>query len=224
MRSSYHRPVWFDVLAGAPDWRPAVRYLKKADPVMADLIRRVGPCTLSTRGDPFLTLVGSIFSQQLSTKGAMTLLTRFRDKFPQRKLTPRRILAALDGGPASWDDDTIRSFGISRQKRSYLVDLSEHVLSRKLVLSKLAAMEDEAVISALTDVKGVGVWTAQMFLMFNLCRPDVLPVLDLGIQESARRHYALPERPKAVALTALAQPWRPWRTIACWYLWRGLEG
>jgi len=219
--------MWFDVLEGAPDWRPALRYLRKTDPVMADLIRQVGPCTLSSRGDPFLTLVGSIFSQQLSTKGAMTLLARFRDQFPSRKLTPKRILAALDptaGGPLSWDEQTIRSFGISRQKRAYLIDLCEHILSRRLVLSRLPALDDEQVIAALSDVKGIGIWTSQMFLMFNLCRPDVLPALDLGIQESARRHYGLKHRPTPAALTALGEPWRPWRTIACWYLWRGLEG
>jgi DNA-3-methyladenine glycosylase II len=216
--------MWFDVLDGAPDWRPALRYLRKADPVMAGLVRQVGPCTLSSRGDPFLTLVGSIFSQQLSTKGAMTLLARFRDQFPQRKLTPRRILSAIDGGPRAWDDQAIRSFGISRQKRAYLIDLCEHILSRRLILARLKDLDDEQVIAALSDVKGIGVWTSQMFLMFNLCRPDVLPALDLGIQESARRHYALKARPTPTALNELGEAWRPWRTIACWYLWRGLEG
>ena len=201
-----------------------MRFLQRVDPVMAGLIRRVGPCTLSTRGDPFLTLVGSIFSQQLSTKGAMTLLGRFRDEFPRRKLTPRRVLAALGEGEGSWPLETIRYCGISGQKRSYLVDLCEHLISRRLVPSALPRLTDEEVIEKLVDVRGVGVWTAQMYLMFNLCRPDVLPVLDLGIQESARRHYALPARPKAAELTALAERWRPWRTVACWYLWRGLEG
>lgn len=216
--------MWFDELHSAPDWRPAVRFLKKADPAMAEMIRRVGPCTLSPRGDPFLTLVGSIFSQQVSTKGAMTLLARFRERFPQRRLTPRRVREALAGGPEGWDDETIRSCGISRQKRAYLVDLSEHLLDKRLNLRKLADLPDEDVIALLTDVKGIGVWTAQMYLMFNLCRPDVLPVLDLGIQESARQHYDLPHRPKGQELVDLAEPWRPWRTIACWYLWRAKEG
>lgn len=213
--------MWFDELDGTPDWKPALRHLRKADREMARMIKRVGPCTLSPRPDPFLTLVGSIFSQQLSTKGALTLLTRFREQFRGGKITPKRVHAALTEG---LDDETIRHCGISRQKRSYLVDLSEHLLDKRLELKKLRALDDEAVIEKLTDVKGIGVWTAQMYLMFNLCRPDVLPVLDLGIQESARIHYVLAARPKGPELTELAEPWRPWRTVACWYLWRAKEG
>ncbi len=216
--------MWTDPPNGRLNWRAAERSLVKSDPAMARLVRQVGPCRLAPRPDPFQTLVISIFNQQLSTKGAATLFDRFRGRFPGMRVTPRRVLAALDGGAACWDDETIRFCGISRQKRAYLVDLSERIVSRRLVLSKLAEMEDEAVIERLAQVKGIGVWTAQMFLMFTLCRPDVLPVLDLGIQESARRLYDLPERPKAATLTELAEPWRPWRTIACWYLWRGLEG
>lgn len=215
--------MWFDELSGAPDWKPALRHLRKADPEMALMIKRVGPCTLSPRPDPFLTLVGSIFSQQLSTKGAMTLLTRFREQFPREKLTPKNVHAALNG-EGGLDDETIRRCGISRQKRSYLIDLCEHLLDKRLELRKLPALDDEAVIDKLTDVKGFGIWTAQMYLMFTLCRPDVLPVLDLGIQESAKQHYNLPVRPKAIELTKLAEPWRPWRTVACWYLWRAKEG
>lgn len=191
---------------------------------MPVLLKRVGQCTLAPRPDPFLTLVGSIYSQQLSTKGAMTLLGRFRDRFPRRRLTPQRVLAALDGGPAGWDEETIRTCGLSRQKRSYLVDLCEHLISRRLDLRTLPGLDDEAVIEKLVEVKGIGIWTAQMYLMFTLCRRDVLPVLDLGLQESARRHYQLAQRPGAAVLNELAEPWRPWRTIGCWYLWRGLEG
>ena len=216
--------MWSEEPDGAPDWRPAVRHLKKADPAMAQLMRQVGPCRLAPRPDPFLTLVASIFSQQLSTKGAATLLSRFRDRFPRRQLTPRRVLAALDGGTRSWNDDIIRACGISRQKRAYLVDLCEHAITRRFDPSKLAALEDEAVIEKLVDIRGVGVWTAQMYLMFVLCRPDILPVADLGIQEAAKRHFGLPDRPKAKRLAELAEPWRPWRTVACWYLWRGLQG
>lgn len=216
--------MWFEELDGVPDWRPALRHLRNADAVMPRLIRQVGPCTLSPRPDPFLTLVGSIFCQQLSTKGALTLLTRFRDRFPKREITPLRVLSALREGGKCWDDDAIRACGISRQKRAYLIDLCEHLISGRLDPAKLPELDDESVIAKLVDVRGIGVWTAQMYLMFTLCRPDVLPVADLGIQESARRYYNLAERPKAKRLTELAEPWRPWRTVACWYLWRGLEG
>lgn len=185
------------------------------------MIRRVGPCTLSPRPDPFLTLVGSIFCQQLSTKGALTLLGRFREHFRSGKLTPGRVHAALTGG---LDEEVVRRCGISRQKRSYLVDLCEHLIDKRLDLKELQSLEDEGVIAKLTDVKGIGVWTSQMYLMFTLCRPDVLPVLDLGIQESARLHYGLAARPKGAELTELAEAWRPWRTVACWYLWRAKEG
>ena len=213
--------MWFDEQSGVPDWTPAVAHLRAADPAMAEMVARVGPCTLSPRPDPFLTLVGSVFSQQLSTMGALTLLARFRDQFPRKRLTPKTVHAALTGG---LDDETIRRCGISRQKRAYLIDLCEHLIDKRLDLKSLAKLDDDAVIQRLTAVKGVGVWTAQMYLMFTLCRPDVLPVLDIGIQESARRHYGLAGRPKGDALVTLAQPWRPWRTVACWYLWRAKEG
>ena len=215
--------MWFDEQIGVPDWRPATAHLR-GDPVLARIVDAVGPCTLSPRPDPFLTLVGSVFSQQLSTKGALTLLTRFREQFPRKKLTPKRVHAALSGGPGGLDDDTVKWCGLSRQKRAYLIDLSEHLLDKRLDLKSLPQLDDAAVVDKLTDVKGIGVWTAQMYLMFTLCRPDVLPVLDLAIQESCRMNYGLDGRPKAAELTALAEPWRPWRTTACWYLWRAKEG
>ena len=216
--------MWFEELDGAPDWKPAERYLKKADPVMAELVSEVGRCTLSPRPDPFLTLVGAIFSQQLSTKGAMTLLAKFRDRFPERRPTPALVLEALNGSSRAWEDETIRACGISRQKRAYLVDLCERLLDARLDLARLRELDDDIVIEKLSAVRGIGLWTSQMYLMFTLCRPDVLPVADLGIQESARRYYKLRGRPSVARLTRLATQWRPWRTVACWYLWRGLEG
>jgi DNA-3-methyladenine glycosylase II len=216
--------MWSEEPDGAPDWRPAVRHLRKADPMLAQVIARVGPCRLAPRPDPFLTLVASIFSQQLSTKGATTLLNRFRDHFPRRQLTPRRVRAVLDGGPRAWEDARIRACGISRQKRAYLIDLCDHFTARRILPERLAELDDEAVIEKLAAIRGVGVWTAQMYLMFILCRPDVLPAADLGIQEAARRLHGLAERPSPKRLHQLAEPWRPWRTVACWYLWRGLEG
>lgn len=184
---------------------------------------QVGPCTLAPLPKPFPMLVLSIFSQQLSVKGAETLYGRFRQRMPRSQVTPKNVLAALHGEGA-WDEETIRQCGLSRQKRAYLIDLARHVVDRRLPLAKLSQFDDETVIEKLTAVKGIGVWTAQMYLMFTLCRPDVLPIADLGLQEAAKRSYGLAERPKGADLTALAEPWRPFRTIATWYLWRSKEG
>ncbi|MEL7240240.1 MAG: hypothetical protein AAGK78_15385, partial [Planctomycetota bacterium] len=170
---------------------------------------------------PFETLVGSVFSQQLSVAGALTLYNRFKDHLPRKRMTARGVHDALAGG---LDEDTIRHCGLSRQKRSYLVDLSDHVLRRKLQLTKLPQLDDEAVIEQLTQVKGIGVWTAQMYLMFNLCRPDVLPVADLGLQEGIRVAYGLDERPTAKQMPELCDHFAPYRTVASWYLWRSKEG
>lgn len=215
--------MWFNERTGQPDWQDAERHLRTADPVLPRLMEQVGPCTLAPLSKPFPTLVLSIFSQQLSVKGAETLYGRFRERLPGKRVTPANVLSALHG-EAAWDEETIRHCGLSRQKRAYLIDLARHVADRRLPLAKLAGFDDETVIEKLTAVKGIGVWTAQMYLMFTLCRPDVLPVADLGLQEAAKRSYGLTERPKAAELTALAEPWRPYRTIATWYLWRGKEG
>ncbi len=214
--------MWFDVRTGAPDWTEAERHLRANDPVLALLMDRVGPCTLAPLPDLYETLMLAIFSQQLSVKGAETLFRRFKARFTRATPTPRKVIAAL--GPNGWDEETIRNCGISRQKRAYLNDLSRHILDKRLPLEKLGEMPDEEVISRLTDVKGIGEWTAQMYLMFVLCRPDVLPTADLGLQEAARIYYNFSERPKHAPLTILAEPWRPWRTIATWYLWRAKEG
>ncbi len=215
--------MWFDPQAGPPDWSPALRHLLKVDPVLKKAIKVVGPCTLAPRTDGYETLVLSIFNQQLSVKGAVTLYGRFRDRFTRKQITPRKVLAALHG-PRAWDDETIRHCGISRQKRAYLIDLSRHVIDGRLPLDGLGDEPDDVVIERLTAVKGIGEWTAQMFLMFTLCRPDVLPILDLGLQDAVKLCYGLAERPKPKELLPRAEPWRPWRTVATWYLWRAKEG
>lgn len=198
------------------NWSAAVKHLRR-DVVMRRLIARVGPCTLSPRSDAFISLVQSIYAQQISTKIATTLYGRFAEKFPRRTPTPRRVSTALSGG---WSDEEIRRCGLSRQKRAYVLDLAEHFSRRKINLRHLAQADDESVIAALTAVKGVGRWTAEMFLIFTLNRPDVLPVDDLGIREAVRRFYQLDDRPRADELRSIGEPWRPWRTIATWYLWR----
>ena len=212
--------MWFEQDA-AGTWVEAERHLAACDAVMPRLVEAAGPCTLAPQRDVFVVLVKSIFSQQISTAGAATLFRRFKAELPGGRVTPPKVLAALTGG---LDDETIRRCGISRQKRAYLIDLSERVVAGDLKLARLRRLDDEAVIAELTRVKGVGRWTAEMILMFCLARPDVLPIDDLGAQEGAKRAYGLAERPKGAAFVELAEPWRPWRTVATWYLWRGGKG
>ncbi len=186
---------------------------------MRKLIARVGPCTLHPRRDYFVVLCKSIFTQQISTKVATTLFGRFRDQFPLRRPTPARVATFL----ASGDEQLIRTCGLSRQKRAYVLDLAQHFAAGDIQTRRFARMEDQEIIESLTRVKGVGRWTAEMFLIFVLNRPDVLPIDDLGLREGAKVAYGLNERPGAKLLTDLGERWRPYRTIATWYLWRGLS-
>lgn len=208
--------MWFDPRPATPDWSAAVRHLRRADPRLGAVIDRVGPCTLAPRPDPFVALCQSIYSQQISTAIATILFNRFRLLFPRRKVTPAGVLRVFDTTPA----DALKQCGLSRQKHAYLRDLAEHFLARKIPVRKLPDMTDEEVIAALTQVKGVGRWTAEMFLIFVLNRPDVWPVDDLGLQEGVREVLALPARPKPKEAAPLGDPFRPWRSVATWYLWR----
>lgn len=210
--------MWYVKAKSKPDWSAAKRHLSRVDPVLARIVKRVGPCTLVPRRDYFNILCVSIFNQQISTKIATILFNRFRDEFPRRKPTPARALKLLQEG------EGFKRCGLSRQKRAYLIDLSEKFIDRKIPVRRLARMSDDEVIEALTQVKGIGRWTAEMFLMFVLNRPDVLPVDDLGLREAVKRAYRLSERPDAKKLREMAEPWAPWRSIATWYLWRGMEG
>ncbi|MBV8780022.1 MAG: DNA-3-methyladenine glycosylase 2 family protein [Phycisphaerae bacterium] len=211
--------MWFQPAPSQKVWQPAVRHLRRVDPVMKTLIKRVGPCTLTPRKDYFVVLCKSIFSQQISTKVAAVMFGRFRDLFPRRRPTPARVHAGLTG---EWDESIIRAVGLSRQKRAYLIDLAKHFLDGEIPTRSFAGMDDEAIIEHLTRVKGIGRWTAEMFLIFILNRADVLPVDDLGVLESMRIHYHLPARPTKKEAIALGEIWRPYRTVATWYLWRGL--
>jgi DNA-3-methyladenine glycosylase II len=209
--------MWFKTPTRAPDWADAVRHLRR-DPALRPIIRRVGPCTLHPRRDYFVVLCKSIFTQQISTKIATVLFARFAALFPNQRPTPARVVAALTGGV---DDATLRMCGLSRQKRAYLLDLARHFVDGRIPTHRLARMSDEEVIDALVTVNGIGRWTAEMFLIFTLNRPDVLPVDDLGLRKGIQTVYRLPAMPKPLECVALAEPWRPWRTIATWYLWRG---
>jgi DNA-3-methyladenine glycosylase II len=200
---------------------PADAYLHRSDPVLARLIDEGGPLPerLDRRGrpdDPYGVLMRAIAGQQLSVKAAASIWQRLLDRFGGDVPTPEQILAD--------DPEELRAAcGFSRAKVAYLRSLAEHVLSGELELDRLPEMPDGEVIRELTAVKGVGEWTAHMFLIFTLDRPDVLPTGDLGVRNAAMRAYGLDRPPSPADLTALAEPWRPHRTRASLYLWRSLD-
>jgi DNA-3-methyladenine glycosylase II len=201
----------------ALDTRRARRHLTAADPVMAALIRRAGPCRLGgvRTEDPFVLLLRAIVSQQLSTKAAATIFGRLLALFPGEAPTPARLLAL--------DDGTLRGVGLSANKVRFVRDLAARVRDGRLDLRALDAAEDGAALEALTAVLGIGTWTAEIFLLFQLHRPDILPVGDLGLLTAMQRVYGLRARPTPARALKLAEPWRPYRSVAAWYLWRSLE-
>jgi DNA-3-methyladenine glycosylase II len=200
----------------AADYARARRILARRDPVIRDLIRKHGPCGLADaqHTDPFTALVHAIVSQQLSTKAAATIAARF-DALLGGTPTPHGLAAVTDA--------QLRAVGLSAQKIGYMRDLCARIQNLSLPLGSLDALADADVIEALTQVKGIGRWTAEMFLMFRLHRPDVLPVGDLGIVKAVQRAYRLRKAPDPKRLTRIGEPWRPYRSVACWYLWASLD-
>jgi DNA-3-methyladenine glycosylase II len=198
------------------DYGRARRTLARRDPIIRDLMRVHGACGLADaqHTDPFKALLHAIISQQLSTKAAATIAGRFDALFDGTP-TPAAVAAT--------PDEQLRAVGLSGQKLAYMRDLSQRVLDGRLPLASLDAMTDDEVIAALTEVKGIGRWTAEMFLMFRLHRPDVLPVGDLGIVKAVQKAYGLRKLPTAERITRIGEPWRPYRSIACWYLWASLQ-
>jgi DNA-3-methyladenine glycosylase II len=198
------------------DYAKARRLLSRRDPVIRDLMRRYGPCGLADaqHPDPFRALIHAIISQQLSTRAAATIEGRFRALFDGVP-TPAQVAATADA--------ELRAVGLSSQKVRYLRDLCRRVDDGSLPLAALDVMPDDEVIAALTQVKGIGRWTAEMFLMFRLHRPDVLPVDDLGIVKAVQRAYRLRTIPTPQRLMRLGESWRPYRSVACWYLWASLD-
>lgn len=191
----------------------------RRDPVLAAIIKQHGPCGLGAvrdRFDHFTMLVRAIVFQQLSTKAATTIYDRLLEGMPGGGVPTPEALAAMS-------DEQLRAAGISRQKAAYLRDLSDKVAAGAVPLHHVDAMPDEEVIVALTQVKGIGRWTAEMFLIFRLQRPDVLPLGDLGIVNAIKRAYRLRKKPTAKRLQKIGEPWRPYRSVACWYLWRSLD-
>jgi DNA-3-methyladenine glycosylase II len=198
------------------DFARARRALMRRDPVLAPVIRKHRTRSLldSPSMDPFPALCRTITAQQISTKAAATIHGRLVALMPGG-VTPETMLTLTD--------DALRGAGLSRQKTVYMRDLALKVQSGELPVHSLHELVDEDVIDAIVKVKGLGRWSAEMFLMFRLQRPDVLPVDDLGIVTAIQRLYGLRKRPKPDRIRKIAEPWRPYRTVACWYLWRSLE-
>jgi DNA-3-methyladenine glycosylase II len=200
----------------------AAEHLRSADPVMAGLIERFGGAdeVRAARGrrpgDAYGALVRAIVGQQLSTKAARSIFDRLVEHFGGHTPTPREL---LDAEP----EEMRAAAGLSRAKVAFLRDLAEHVEDGELQLDQLAELPDEEVIEQLVAIKGLGPWTVHMFLIFHLGRPDVLPVGDLGIRKAAQLLYGLDEPPAPAELERIAEPWRPYRSLASLYLWRSLD-
>jgi DNA-3-methyladenine glycosylase II len=192
----------------------ATRHLRKADPVLAGIIERVGPCALAAREPTFETLARSITFQQLHGKAAAAIFARVK-KAAGRRFTAQAFLRLTEA--------ELRACGLSRQKIASLSDLAQRVARREIRFRKLAEMPDEEILELLCRVRGVGIWTVQMFLLFALERPNVLPLSDFGIRNAVRKAYGLSELPTVKELAAIAEPWHPYCSVASWYLWRSLE-
>ncbi|MEZ4361946.1 MAG: DNA-3-methyladenine glycosylase 2 family protein [Kofleriaceae bacterium] len=198
------------------DWTAAVAHLRRADARLVPHIERHGLPTLAPTADPIRSLARAIVSQQLSTKAADTIWGRFLALYPRAAFPKPAAIAATD-------DRALRGAGLSGAKAAAVKDLARHVLEQKLVPSRLVAAADDEVAAMLLPVRGIGPWSVDMFLMFALARPDVLPVGDLGIRKGMQRHFRLRSLPEAPKMQKLAKVWQPYRTVACWYLWRSLE-
>ena len=197
-----------------PDyWDKAKRALARKDPVMGAIMRRHPRVYMTVRGEPFMTLARAICGQQISVKAAQSVWNRV--VLCCSRVTPENVLAV--------DRKKLRACGLSDRKTEYIADLAQHFADGRIHARDWPRMSDEEIIAELTDVRGIGRWTAEMFLMFNLLRPDVFPLDDLGLQKGIRVAYF---RNRAVSLRTmrkLGESWRPWRSVATWYLWRSLD-
>ena len=194
--------------------RKAVNHLKKSDPVLRTIIERVGPCRMEFGPAEFSSVAEAIVYQQLNGKAAVTIFRRFTD-LAGEPLTPQGILKL--------SDEQLRSVGLSKQKSAYLKDLAAKTAAGLLNFAQLPDLSDNEVIEHLTQVKGIGVWTAHMFLIFSLRRPDVLPTGDYGVQMAIKKHYKKRKLPKPKEMEKIARAWAPYRSIACWYMWRSMD-
>jgi DNA-3-methyladenine glycosylase II len=194
--------------------RKAINHLKKCDPVLRGIMERVGPFRMEYGLPQFSSLAEAIVYQQLNGKAAETIFKRFATLAGQ-PLTPEGILKL--------SDEQLRGVGLSKQKSAYLKDLAQKTAAGVLDFSKLPELPDEEVIEHLTQVKGIGVWTAHMFLIFSLRRLNVLPTGDYGVQMALKRHYRKRKLPKPKDMEKIARAWEPYRSVACWYMWRSLD-
>ncbi|HZU43509.1 MAG TPA: DNA-3-methyladenine glycosylase [Terriglobales bacterium] len=194
--------------------RHAVRHLKKADPILCAIIERIGPYRIEYDEPRFHSLAEAIVYQQLNGRAAFTIFKRLTD-LAGDPLTPEGILKLTEA--------QMRGVGLSKQKLSYLRDLAEKAHSGQVDFARLPDLPDEEVIKQLTQIKGIGVWTAHMFLMFALRRPNVLPTGDYGVQMAIRKHYRKRKLPKPKDMEKIAKSWEPYRSVACWYLWKSMD-
>jgi 3-methyladenine DNA glycosylase/8-oxoguanine DNA glycosylase len=195
-------------------FRKAVQHLKSSDPILGAIVEKVGPCRMEFGPPEFHSLAEAIIYQQLNGKAAITIFKRFA-ALAGEPLTPQGILKL--------SDEQMRSAGLSKQKTSYLRDMAERANRGQLDFSRLHQFTDDEVITHLTRVKGVGVWTAHMFLIFTLKRPDVLPTGDFGVRMAMRKLYRKRKMPDPKQMERIARSWQPYRSVACWYLWRSLD-
>jgi DNA-3-methyladenine glycosylase II len=197
------------------DTEIARKHLMRADPTLGALVKQIGPADLRRRGTPYQSLFRALLYQQLAGAAAATIERRLLALFDNHVPEPEVLFAT--------DIDKLRSVGLSRQKASYMHSLAEHFANGAVSNRALGRMSDEAVIDHVTQIKGIGTWTAHMLLMFSLGRPDVLPTGDLGVQKAIEELYRLTKAPDPKTMLEIGEPWRPYRTVASWYLWRSRD-
>ena len=194
-------------------WSEARRHLQLADPTLADIIQNAGESVLQPRNDPFFSLSRSIVGQQVSAGAAGTIWRRLIAATGE--ITPNAI--------SDQSEESLHRCGLSRRKAQYLLNLADHFVQGGFDAASWDEMDDEKVIERLVLINGIGRWTAEMFLIFHLMRPDVLPVTDIGIQRAMARHFNEGVRPNPEEMREISAPWKPWRSVASWYLWRSLD-
>ncbi|MFL5329323.1 MAG: DNA-3-methyladenine glycosylase family protein [Gemmataceae bacterium] len=193
----------------------AETHLTSSDPILAAVMAKVGRCELRRHRDGFEALVDTVISQQIATKAAKAISARLRDGFPRTGLTPKAILRA--------GVDRLRACGLSGNKARTILAISERVLAGEIDLERMPRQSDEEIAEVLLPTPGIGPWSVHMYLMFGLARPDVLPTGDYGLRVAVRNCFGLSELPVAATIERIAEPWRPFRTVASWYLWQSLK-
>ena len=214
-RSVPYRSASVGSLADHRVWQKGIRHLKRNDPILAEIIGRVGPIKFELDDDHYEVVVGSIIFQQLAGPAARAILNRFKQLYGGRLPSPREYL--------STDVEKLRGSGLSPQKISYIKDLAQRLENRTLDLKRLEKLPDEEALNELDNVRGIGRWTAEMFLIFMLGRTDVLPVDDLGLRKAAQKAYRLRKLPKRDRFEKLAEKWHPYSSISSMYLWKSME-